>query len=114
LPTSAKTSSIFFSTAADSTPPGALKTIRAVSPDWAGNFVSNRSKASWESEAGSLNSSVNFEPAEPAAIPTTIRARIQPMITVLRWPVHQVAKLRIGGTLATVIRGRLPVISGGG
>ena len=48
-----------------------------------------------ESEAGSLNSSVKSEPTEPASIPTPIRATIQPMITVLRCPVHQVAKRRI-------------------
>ena len=45
-----------------------------------------------ESEEGSLNSSVNSEPAEPASIPTPIRATIQLRITVLRCPVVQVAK----------------------
>ena len=79
-------------TAGDSTPSSALKTIVVVSPDWAGNLVSSRSKASVESEAGSLKSSEKSEPTEPAIMPTPIRATIQLRITVLRCPVHQVAK----------------------
>ena len=48
-----------------------------------------------ESEEGSLNSSLKSEPTAPEIMPTPIRATIQPMITVLRWPVVQVAKRRI-------------------
>jgi hypothetical protein len=114
LATAAKTPSIFFCTAGDSTPAGALKTIRAVSPDWAGNLVSSRLKASWESEAGSLNSSLKSEPALPAIIPTPIRATIQAKITVLRWPVHQVAKARIRGHASNAEWRLSPTISDGG
>ena len=67
-----------------------------MSPDCAGKRFSSRSKASLESEVGSLNSSLKSEPTELAIIPIPIRATIQPMITVLRWPVVQVAKRRIG------------------
>ena len=42
-----------------------------------------------------MNSSLKSEPTEPEIMPIPIRATIQPMITVLRWPVVQVAKRRI-------------------
>ena len=66
-----------------------------MSPDCAGNFVSSSSKASVESEAGSLNSSLKSAPTEPEIPPIAIRATIQPTITVLRWPVIQEAKARM-------------------
>ncbi len=79
-------------TAGDSTPPSALKTIVVVSPDCAGNLFSSRSKASVESEEGSLKSSLKSEPTEAAIVTIPHRATIQLRITVLRCPVHQVAK----------------------
>ncbi len=72
------------STAGEETPPGARKTIVAVSPACAGKRVLSRSVARWESEEGNPKLFEKAEPADPAAKPAAIRAKSQARIVALR------------------------------